>query len=172
MEAVTTNAAANAMRRASERTKASSGDICILLPSPGGGGSDRISVANARRGGVISQLGRCWTWRDLHPSPPRVTHASTLPLQGRVNERSHPLHRHRDLRAVLDGLIDHAIAFGELQQQVELVLRRIGSDLEAQADFLEADRGLLVDTERAAKIQIPFGDDRAAFERHFNGGGD
>jgi len=44
-----------------------------------------------------------------------------------------PLHRHRDLRAVLDGLIDHAIALGEFLQQIELVLPRAGRDLEAQA---------------------------------------
>ena len=37
-EAVTTNAAANAMRRASVRTKASSGDIFTFLPSPSRGG--------------------------------------------------------------------------------------------------------------------------------------
>src|SRR5262245_53539421 len=78
----------------------------------------------------------------------------TLPWRARVNCASHPLHRHRDFRSVLDGLIDHAIAFRQLEQQIELVLRRIGSDLEAQADLLEPNGGFLVDAERAAEIQI------------------
>ncbi len=69
---------------------------------------------------------------------------------------SHPFHRHRNLRAVLDGLIDHAIALGELEQQVELLLRRVGFDLEAQADLGEADRRLLVDPERAAGVDLAF----------------
>src|SRR4051812_32760786 len=58
--------------------------------------------------------------------------------------RSHPFHRHRDLRAVADGLIDHAIALGEFQQQIELVLRRVGLDVEAHANFGKADRSFLV----------------------------
>src|ERR1700730_13245133 len=53
----------------------------------------------------------------------------------RDDVNSHPLHRDRNLRAVLDGLVDHAIAFGELYEQIELVLRRIGFNFEAQADF-------------------------------------
>ena len=69
----------------------------------------------------------------------------------------HPLHRHRDLGAVPDGLVDHAIALGELQQLVELVLWRVGGDVEAQPDFTEADRRFLVDAERSAKIEIAFG---------------
>src|SRR6185436_13637819 len=90
---------------------------------------------------------------------------------GRGDSWLDPLHRHRNLRAVLDGLVDHAIAFGEFQQQIELVLRRVGADLEAQTDFLETDRGFLVDAERAAKIQIALGDNGAAVKRHFDGGG-
>ena len=46
---------------------------------------------------------------------------------------SHPLHRHRNLRPVLDGLVDHAVTLGELQQQIELVLRGVGVDLEREA---------------------------------------
>jgi hypothetical protein len=40
-----------------------------------------------RRGGVISQLGYLFEGRDCHPTPPLISFASTLPLQGRVKER-------------------------------------------------------------------------------------
>ena len=73
--------------------------------------------------------------------------------------RLHPLHRHRNFRAVLDGLIDHAIALGEFEQEIEFLLRRVGIDVEAQADFGKADRRLLVDAERAAKIEVALGAD-------------
>src|SRR3984893_13157372 len=84
--------------------------------------------------------------------------------------KSHPLHRDRNLRAVLDGLVDHAIPFGELQEQIELVLRRVGCNFEAQADFGKADRRFLVDAERAAEIEIAFGNDVAGLERHLDRG--
>src|SRR5882757_9739667 len=75
------------------------------------------------------------------PTPPRpfLAKRSTLPLQGRV-AHSHPVHRYRNLGAVLDGLVDHAIALGEFEQEIELVLRRVGIDVEAQANLGEADR--------------------------------
>src|SRR6188474_1171045 len=120
MDAVTTNAAANAMRSASERMKASSGDMLASYPPLEGEGRLACSVAECETGWGDLSTRALFARRDLHPTPPRVTRASTLPLQGRVNEHSHPLHRHRNLRAVLDGLIDHAITFRELQQQVEL----------------------------------------------------
>src|SRR3954464_6384952 len=102
-----------------------------------------------------------------------AAYGSRLPLRlAGTTDGSHPFHRHRDLRAVLDGLIDHAIAFGEFQQQVELVLRRIGTDLEAQANLGKADRRFLVDAERAAEVEITLGDDIAGFERHVDGGRD
>src|SRR3954464_9001743 len=96
-----------------------------------------------------------------------AAYGSRLPLRlAGTTDGSHPFHRHRNLRAVLDGLIDHAIAFGEFQQQIELVLRCVGSDLEAQPDLGKADRGFLVDPERAAEIEIALGDDMAGFQRH------
>src|SRR5664279_4147605 len=75
------------------------------------------------------------------------------PLKGEGARTSHPFHRHRHLRAVLDGLVDHAIALGELEQEIELVLRCRGFDLEAQPDLGKSHRRFLVDTERAAEIE-------------------
>ena len=65
-----------------------------------------------------------------------------------------PRHRHRDRWAALDGLIDHAIALGQLEQLIELVLRLIGVDIEAQPDLCKADRRILGNAKRAAKIEI------------------
>src|SRR4051794_25034664 len=104
MEAVTTNAAANAMRRASERMKASSGDI-ICRPCER---RDPYAAASRFREVVWADTSRPnglrWLWV---PAPVRNC------ALGRDDTELDPLHRHRNLRAVLDGLIDHAITFGE-----------------------------------------------------------
>src|SRR6266550_2962679 len=86
------------------------------------------------------------------------------------DEYSHPVHRYRNLGAVLDGLVDHAITFGKFQQQIELVLRRVGIDIETETDFREADRGLLVDAECAAKIEIALGGHEAGLQWHLDRG--
>src|SRR5690348_1100033 len=76
-----------------------------------------------------------------------------LPLAQTSDALQLDVHR----RALGDGLIDHAIALGELQKLVELVLRRVRLDVEAQPDLAEADRRLLVDTEGAAEVEIALG---------------
>src|SRR6478672_10249388 len=83
---------------------------------------------------------------------------------------SHPVHRHRKPWAVLDGLVDYAIALAELEQQIELVLRRWRLDVEAQADFGKTHRRLLVDAERAAEIEIALGGDQTPLQRHLDRG--
>ena len=82
-------------------------------------------------------------------------------LERNVKARSAPGQRAAQFRAVVQGLEDDAIALGQLQQLVELLLRRVGVDLEAQADRPEADRRRLVDAERAAEIEIALGLDDA-----------
>src|SRR5205085_10261782 len=74
----------------------------------------------------------------------------------------HPLELYRDRRAAPECLIDHAIALGELEQLIKLVLRRLALDVEAKSNGREADRHRLVDPERAAKIDI-------ALRRHLGG---
>src|SRR5215471_15283071 len=59
-----------------------------------------------------------------------------------------PFQLHLDRRAALDGLVDDAIALGELEQLVELLLRRVG-----------------LDVERAAEIEVALGRDLAGLER-------
>ena len=69
--------------------------------------------------------------------------------------------------AVLDRLIDNAVALGQLEQLIELLLRRIGLDVETQANLRKADRGVLGDAERAAEIEIAFGANTAGLHAEF-----
>ena len=66
---------------------------------------------------------------------------------------------HAGVRAALNGLEDHAIFVGELHQLIQRSLRGIGVDVKGQADFLETDRDVLRDAERAAQIDVTFGGD-------------
>jgi hypothetical protein len=50
-----------------------------------------------------------------------------------------------------------AVALREPEHRIELILRRVRVELELEADVLEADRRLLLDAERAAKVEIAFG---------------
>src|SRR5207244_1743066 len=54
---------------------------------------------------------------------------------------------------MLERLVDDAIALRELQQLIELFLRRIGVDVEAQPDLSKADRRLLGNAARATAIE-------------------
>ena len=79
---------------------------------------------------------------------------------------------HLDRRAALERLVDHAIALGELEQLVELLLRRVGVDVEAQPDLREADRRVLGDAERAAEVEVAFRRHLAGLERNVERGRD
>src|SRR5262245_63307763 len=46
---------------------------------------------------------------------------------------------HLDWGAAPERLVDHAIALGELEKRVQLVLRRVGLDVEAQANRRKTD---------------------------------
>src|SRR5882757_9346945 len=83
---------------------------------------------------------------------------------------SRALQLHLDRRAALDGLVDDAIALRELEQLIELLLRRVGLDVEAQADLREADRRVLGDAERAAEVEVALGRDLAGLERNVERG--
>ena len=74
----------------------------------------------------------------------------------RNDGRSCPLQLNFHRWAAADGLINHAITFSQLQQLIELVLRRVGIEIEAQPDLGETDRRVLGDAECAAKIKIAF----------------
>src|SRR5262245_48570753 len=75
-----------------------------------------------------------------------------------------------DQWTVLDRLVDDAIAFRELEQLIELVLRCIGLDVEGEADLCKADRRVLGDTERAAEVEIALGRNLAGLERNVDRG--
>src|ERR1700736_4690349 len=60
--------------------------IALSSPSPGGGGSARIARCETGWGDGLSTRAPFET-RDCHPTPPLISFASTLPLQGRVRKK-------------------------------------------------------------------------------------
>src|SRR5215469_17030823 len=60
---------------------------------------------------------------------------------------------HLDRRTAFDGLVDHAVSLGELEQLVQFLLGSVGIDVEAQANVGEPDRRVLGDAECAAEIE-------------------
>src|SRR5262249_32676207 len=87
----------------------------------------------------------------------------------RKNE-SRAVELHLDRGTALERLVDDAIALGELEQRVELVRRRVGLDVEAQANRRKTDRRILGDAERAAKVEIAFGRHLGGLERNVERG--
>src|SRR5438034_2351111 len=77
-----------------------------------------------------------------------------------------------DGRTAPERLIDDAIALGKLEQLFELILRRVGVDLEAQANRGKSDRRLLGHSERTAEVEIALGRDRGGLERNLQRGRD
>ena len=75
-------------------------------------------------------------------------------------------------RAPTRCLVDDAVALGEPEQRVELFVRRIGLQLEAQPDRPEPHRHVAVDAERPAKIEVSFGVNVAALDRQLERGRD
>src|SRR3569623_3748640 len=78
----------------------------------------------------------------------------------------YPRHLHVHGRAGFYGLEDDAISLRELQELVEIVLGRLGRDIEAQPHLAEADRRILGDTERAAEIEVTLRRYRGRIERN------
>src|SRR5947207_4903015 len=95
-----------------------------------------------------------------------------LPQRHAREEASSAIELHLDGWAALERLIDDAVALGELEQLVELVLRRICLHLEAQANGRKADRRILDDPERAAEVEVALGADLGGLERNVERGRD
>jgi len=51
-------------------------------------------------------------------------------------------------------LVNDAVVLGELDEDLELVARRGGIEIEAQTNVAKADRRRAAEAERAAKIEI------------------
>src|SRR5690349_12313703 len=62
--------------------------------------------------------------------------------------------RRTQVRLVVETLEHHAIALGQLEELVDLLLRRIRVDLEGETDIPKAHGRGLVDAERAAEIEV------------------
>lgn len=64
--------------------------------------------------------------------------------------------RHIDRRPIPDRLIDDAVPFGELEQLIELILRRVGFEIEAQTNLRKANRRIFGNAQRTTEIKIAF----------------
>jgi len=53
-----------------------------------------------------------------------------------------------------ERLVNDAVVLGELDEDLELVARRGGIEIEAQTNVAKADRRRAAEAERAAKIEI------------------
>src|SRR2546430_1179852 len=93
-----------------------------------------------------------------------IAGARRVTADGRSLPRSRAVQLHLDRGTALERLVDDAIALGELEQRVELVRRRVGLDVEAQANRRKTDRRILGHAERAAKVEIAFGRHLAGLE--------
>src|SRR5690242_7617023 len=113
------------------------------------------------------KAGSSMAWRNAFVCRhPEVAAGSAVPTWTSSPALQLDLHR----RAVADGLVDHAIALGQLEQLIELVGRRVGIDIEAQPDLREADRRVLGDAERATEIEVAFGRNDARTKRDIERG--
>ena len=78
-------------------------------------------------------------------------------------------HFHGNGRGLAERLVDHAIAFGELEQGGALLWGDGTFEIKEEADVLEAHGGFAVDAQGAAEIEIAFGPDGGAGRGEFQG---
>src|ERR1700722_16236552 len=104
------------------------------------------------------------TLRFAHPTDP-LSRAMTTDGMIDLRDVSHAVEAYLDGRAALDGLIDHAVALGELEELVELLLLGVGVDRKGEPDLRKADRRVLGDAEGAAEIEVALGRYGAGLER-------
>src|SRR6185437_1144961 len=119
---------------------------------PAWGISTHRSALSAGRLGIMHML--------CHRAPVHPRH------EPRGRSAPCQLMRELQLGPLAQRLEDNAITLGELHQRLQLVGAGIAVELEAQADLAEAHRGVLVDPERAAEIEIALGPHPAAAQRH------
>jgi len=74
-------------------------------------------------------------------------------------------------RRMLECLEYHAVTLGQLQERFQLFRRCVAIQVKAQSNFLKTDRYLLADAQGTTEIEIAFGSDGAAPERHAQCGG-
>src|SRR4249919_2566787 len=107
---------------------------------------------------------RIWTFSRIFCRSQRTT------VRYSRHYRLNALHLHVDRRPALDCLINDAIPLGELKKLIELVLRGIGVEIEAQPDLRKTNRCILGNAEGAAEIEITFGRHVAGLERNIERG--
>src|SRR6185503_7268581 len=104
-----------------------------------------------------------------YPETARARQNAAQPRQGAFRDSG--ASRDREGGRLAQGLRDDAVTLGQLEERGDLVFRRVGVELEAQADGLEAYRGVLRDAERAAEVEVAFGMNAALLHVDANGGG-
>src|SRR4051794_131629 len=75
--------------------------------------------------------------------------------------RSGQMSGDRQGRRRCQRLVDDAVALGQTQQRLQLLVTGVGVEVEVGANRCKSDRCLLVDAKRAAKVQVPLDVHRA-----------
>src|SRR5579872_3683496 len=143
-----------------------------------------INSAICETGWGDLSVGTAFEWRDCHPTPPLISFAATLPLQGRVNPRGchFSIRSEHELAVTLEIGAGAHVELAVLPDEEQRALRHLLCALQQQAGivgphFVGVGLAILVVTVAHIRLQLPrrrrFGKrrrrERSQYRRHHQG---